>query len=179
MESGCALIRIGGTLQCADLEEFIQKCTDEEAGPEWDGGFPNDVRTIKQLYELRDSEGFNGCLELKHNQAIGSEFEKLEEWLRAHLLPYNRWTDAGIEWDAYFDVWRPDEYFELRSDKSYAVFFPADDTARLLKALARGQRKRDARIWREQLATFKNLPPFEVRCSTENPETCLLCMSRR
>ncbi len=106
MEQYPADITIGGELHADLVEEFIERCREDRAGPDWDGGFPDDVTTAEDLLKMCNSEGH---LVLMNCQACYGQFRALEEFLEANKMSFDAHNDSHHDGsEAYYSKYRPE-----------------------------------------------------------------------
>ena len=163
---GACKIDIGGQLKAADLEEFLKICRDEEAGPDWDGGMPDEIKTAENLMALIVAPG-EGWLSLMHNQARNNCFDDLARWLRDHKLGYDQFCDGNYDWSDHQEIWRVGMRHPLtvQSNKCYDQFVEVDSVVDALRLLRRGDvfaalAALDNAVG--ELVKLPKLPPFEV-----------------
>ena len=97
-------ITIGGDLPRSKLAEFLEVCRDSGASPDWDGGFPEEVKTEKHLLALLDK---GGHLYLMDCQASGGTFNSLMDWLESNTIAYDAWADSYCDYEASIVKFRP------------------------------------------------------------------------
>jgi hypothetical protein len=125
-----ALIEIGGDLPRNHLEELVERIHDSGAGFDWiDHANPEAIRT-----RLAAAAAEGATLDLTDDQARWGRFERLEEWLVEHSLPWRRHTSAKYEYDAEIVWFAPGMTApeSVPANEGADVLVPLDEVRRIL-----------------------------------------------
>lgn len=158
-DRGNASITIGGPVPPELVDELCQTIREEGLCRDWADPFNPETAE-----DLLGALSIDEHLSLSDNQATGDCFDRLEDFLAAYNIPFNRHTDPNNYWDGEIVMFRPGmkkpRYFHATESGHISV--TSDGVAEVIKLLEQGLPNTAEQRLKELAGYGTDLPPFTI-----------------